>query len=243
MVPAAPGRASGAIEHRFVPEDEADLAALFAHYARARILCATRARGLSTSADSINDVLHARLHAVFGKARARQRGQRGQREGARFDFSPGEPVIVQHNDYDRDLYNGDHGVVVRVDDGSGASRQRMAVFARTARSGAHADRVGKSEGFVAVAIDAMARELAPAFATTVHKSQGSEVEAVALVLPDEDHPLVTRELVYTALTRARRSALVVGSRAVLEAAVRRTAERQSGVAEKLATATKEASGS
>jgi exodeoxyribonuclease V alpha subunit len=75
--------------------------------------------------------------------------------------------------------------------------------------------------------------IAPAFAMTVHKAQGSEFDHVALVLPDVDHPLLTRELIYTAITRARRSVLVVGPRDVLARAVSRTTLRSSGVAARL----------
>ena len=68
---------------------------------------------------------------------------------------------------------------------------------------------------------------------TVHKAQGSEFDHVALVLPDADMPLLTRELVYTAITRARRSVLVVGERDLLARAVSRAVERHCGVAERL----------
>jgi exodeoxyribonuclease V alpha subunit len=95
----------------------------------------------------------------------------------------------------------------------------MAAFARGSR-------------FEAQALEA-GGDLAPAFAMTVHKAQGSEFDDVALVLPDVDVPLLTRELVYTAMTRARRSVLVVGSAHLLARAVQRTASRYTGVAEKL----------
>jgi exodeoxyribonuclease V alpha subunit len=68
---------------------------------------------------------------------------------------------------------------------------------------------------------------------TVHKAQGSEFDHVGLVVPDVDHPLLTRELVYTAITRARRSALIVGPRDVLAHAVSRATLRSSGVASRL----------
>jgi exodeoxyribonuclease V alpha subunit len=68
---------------------------------------------------------------------------------------------------------------------------------------------------------------------TVHKAQGSEFDDVMLVLPESDSPLLSRELVYTAVTRARRSVLVVGERSLLERAVVRAIERYSGVAERL----------
>ena len=67
---------------------------------------------------------------------------------------------------------------------------------------------------------------------TVHKAQGSEFDHVAVVLPEADMPLLTRELLYTAMTRARRSVLVVGEPDLLARAVSRTVERYSGVARK-----------
>ena len=68
-----------------------------------------------------------------------------------------------------------------------------------------------------------------AYCSTVHKSQGSEVDAACLVLPHDDLPLVTRELLYTAITRARTSVVIAGSRAVLAAGGKRNALRYSGL--------------
>ena len=73
-----------------------------------------------------------------------------------------------------------------------------------------------------------------AYATTVHKAQGAELDHVALVLPERDLPLLSRELVYTALTRARQSAVVVGRPEQLAAALARPLERASGLAARLA---------
>jgi ATP-dependent exoDNAse (exonuclease V) alpha subunit len=67
------------------------------------------------------------------------------------------------------------------------------------------------------------------FAMTIHKSQGSEFERVLVVLPPEPSPILTRELVYTAVTRARRAVAVVADRAVLEGALARTVARASGL--------------
>jgi exodeoxyribonuclease V alpha subunit len=69
---------------------------------------------------------------------------------------------------------------------------------------------------------------------TVHKAQGSEFDAVALVLPKEPIPLLTRELVYTAVTRSRRSVIILGTESVLATAVERRMERFSGIGERLA---------
>ncbi|MGD0678943.1 MAG: exodeoxyribonuclease V subunit alpha [Polyangiaceae bacterium] len=189
----------------FDAADEEDLRALFRHHARARILAAIRVGGSASSADAINARLLERLGGGFAPSR--------WRSGA-----AGAPVIVQRNDYVRGLFNGEQGVVVHVE--SDARRiQRMAVFAR-------------GEGFEALPVDAIP-DLAPAFAMTVHKAQGSEFDDILLVLPDEDVPLLTRELVYTAVTRARRSVVLVGSRELLARAVSRTTARSSGIAERL----------
>jgi exodeoxyribonuclease V alpha subunit len=71
------------------------------------------------------------------------------------------------------------------------------------------------------------------FAMTVHKSQGSEFDHVLLVLPDAPGPLLTRELVYTAVTRARRSVEIWASPAVLRGAIDGRIHRESGLREAL----------
>src|SRR5690606_911060 len=110
------------------------------------------------------------------------------------ELVPGEPVMITANDYQRGLFNGDQGIIVRADEGSGAHRYR-AVF-----------RIGGE--FVPFAIEALRDRIELAWALTVHKSQGSEMDAVALVLPEDNHPLLTRELLYTGITRARRSVVL-----------------------------------
>jgi exodeoxyribonuclease V alpha subunit len=190
----------------FAPQDQDHLRALLRHHARARILCATRVQGSPACAEAINASLLARM-ASSGGVRRRRR------------LSPGSPVLVQRNDYERGLFNGDQGVVVEVDAGEGDGTSLMAVFAR-------------GQGFEAWPVDEIP-DLAAAFAMTVHKAQGSEFDRVLLVLPGEDLPLLSRELVYTAMTRARRSVAIVGARDLLVRAVSRSVERHSGIAERL----------
>jgi exodeoxyribonuclease V alpha subunit len=206
----------------FDEDDQRTLRELFDHHARHRILCATRVRGFGASADTLNDRLLARLRGETDAGRARRRAR---------ELCPGTPVSVQRNDYERGLYNGDQGIVVRVaadgadappgiaDAGDAPHGESMAVFPRGGR-------------FDVFPLDVLG-ELAPAFAMTVHKAQGSEFDHVAVVLPDEDMPLLTRELLYTAVTRARRSVLLVGNHDLLGRAVSRTVERFSGVAARL----------
>jgi exodeoxyribonuclease V alpha subunit len=134
---------------------------------------------------------------------------------ARDVWYDGRPVIVTENDHQLELYNGDVGLVHR--DASGLTR----VVFGTAGGGL--------------------RWLAPArlpphetvFAMTVHKSQGSEFDKVALTLPAAVSPVLTRELVYTAITRARRQIVIYGTAGVLKEAIGRRIDRASGLREAL----------
>jgi exodeoxyribonuclease V alpha subunit len=135
---------------------------------------------------------------------------------------PGEPLIMLHNDYDRGLYNGDLGLCVRASV-DGAAPALTAVFPR-------------GDVFVAHPLATLGADLSLAHALTVHRAQGSEVEAMALILPDDDLPLLTRELVYTALTRARSSAVIVGRAAILQTALARQLRRSTGLGARLALA-------
>ncbi len=206
---------------RVDPTEASDARALFEQHARARILCATRVRGIATSTETIDDALLARLRG--GIARRSRRWHAEQ-------LAAGAPVLVERNDYERGLFNGDQGVVLRVAEGGGA-QELAAAFPR-------------GDTFDVFPLDTLP-DVAPAFALTVHKAQGSEFDHVALVLPETDMPLLTRELLYTAVTRARRSVLLVGAplakdgtAELLARAVTRTLERHSGIAERLAGARK-----
>jgi exodeoxyribonuclease V alpha subunit len=123
--------------------------------------------------------------------------------------APGLPLIVTANDYENRLWNGDTGVVVRTPDGPRAAFRR----------GAEADLVPLSR----------LSSVRPAHALTVHRSQGSQFEAVTVLLPPATSPLLTRELLYTAVTRASRSVRVVGSEEAVRAAVARQVVRASGL--------------
>ncbi len=123
---------------------------------------------------------------------------------------PGRPLLVTENSPDLGLYNGDAGVV--VDDGD----QLRAYFAR-----------GRSEWMSVSPF--LLEGVHTIHAMTVHKAQGSQFDAVTLVLPNPDSPLLTRELLYTAITRARTEVTLIGSEAALRAAVRRQAQRASGL--------------
>lgn len=129
----------------------------------------------------------------------------------------GRPIVILENDYQLRLFNGDTGMLLPDDEAGGELR---AWFPGP---------------------DATFRRLLPArlpahetvFATTVHKSQGSEFKRVLLVLPSRDAPVVTRELVYTGLTRARESVELWYHEPLLRAALARRVERSSGLSDLL----------
>jgi len=125
----------------------------------------------------------------------------------------GRPVLIAANDYGLGLYNGDTGVTVLAD---GALR---AVIASAAGPLDFAtSRLGDVETMHAM---------------TIHKSQGSQVDEVTVLMPPEDSRLLTRELFYTAVTRAKAKVRVVGSEAEVRAALDRRAVRATGLALRL----------
>jgi exodeoxyribonuclease V alpha subunit len=122
----------------------------------------------------------------------------------------GRPLLVTENDYGLKLYNGDTGVVIAT----GPDR----VSAAFERHGA----VLELSPTRLAAVDTV-------YAMTVHKSQGSQYDAAAVLLPGPDSPLLTRELLYTAVTRARERLVVAGTEAAIRAAVARPVARASGL--------------
>jgi exodeoxyribonuclease V alpha subunit len=166
-------------------------------------------------------VLAAHRRGSFGVAGlngfvAAELGRRERLEPRGFYYD-GRPVIVVANDYDAGLFNGDVGVIARR---SGADPLRAWFRAETA-------------GVLRDLSPARLPQHETAFALSVHKSQGSEFAEVVFVLPERPSPVVTRELVYTAVTRARQKVTILGSEAVLRHAVATRVERASGLADRL----------
>lgn len=128
----------------------------------------------------------------------------------------GRPILIKGNNYSLGLFNGDLGIIT-----GGKDEENLYAFF-------HAD-------------SGPARKLAPgilpdhdtAYAMTVHKSQGSEFENVILVLPEKDYPVLTRELIYTGLTRTTGKITLLGTEGVLRAAISRKTERASGLRDTL----------
>jgi exodeoxyribonuclease V alpha subunit len=126
----------------------------------------------------------------------------------------GRPLIVTENDYSLDLFNGDVGVVVK-----GAIRPMEAAFRRA--------------GTVLPVSTARLAAVDTVYAMTVHKSQGSQFKVVAFMLPSADSRILTRELLYTAVTRARERLILVGTEDLIRAAIERPITRASGLRQAL----------
>lgn len=166
------------------------------------------------------EALNARLVELF-----RAQGGLGPPVG---DWCLGRPVMVTRNDPALGLMNGDVGVTLLAPPDAGdpraPARLRVAFPSIDRPSGVH------------WVLPSRLPAVETAFAMTVHKAQGSEWDAVALVLPDQPSAVLTRELVYTGITRARqRFSLLLppGAEAVLEDAVQRRVQRAGGLAEAL----------
>jgi exodeoxyribonuclease V alpha subunit len=128
----------------------------------------------------------------------------------------GKPILITQNDYQLQLYNGDVGILLPDVEAKENSKQLWAWF------------IGKENTLRRFA-PARLPQYEAAYAMTVHKSQGSEFDRVLFILPDRDAPVLTRELIYTGLTRARSQVEVWWNEAVFAKAVRRRAERNSGL--------------
>ena len=126
----------------------------------------------------------------------------------------GRPLLVTENDYELGLYNGDTGVIVQ-----GSGEHPSAVFERGSELLRFSPlRLGEVE---------------TVYAMTIHKSQGSQFETAAVLLPSADSRILTRELLYTAVTRAREELILVGTEETVRAAVSRPVARASGLRERL----------
>jgi exodeoxyribonuclease V alpha subunit len=134
--------------------------------------------------------------------------------GGRARDYPGRPLLITANDYDLNLFNGDTGVVVAEDDG-----RLVAAFER--------------RGGLALVRPNQLGAVETVYAMTVHKSQGSQFDTAAVLLPDPASQVLTRELLYTAVTRAREELIVAGSEAAIRAAVARPVARASGLGRRL----------
>ena len=178
---------------------------LFQAHARQVVLCATR-KGPAGVEEVNTAIVGALRHA----------GLVSRRSGPDRRWFPGLPVIITVNDYAVRLFNGDIGIAPTpiLAPATGAGRVCL---------------VSRPEGGWRAISTARLPAHEPAFALTVHKSQGSEFDRVLLVLPRTVSPVLCRELFYTALTRARTGVTVLGTPEIVRHMVERRTRRRSGL--------------
>ncbi|MGZ4184030.1 MAG: exodeoxyribonuclease V subunit alpha [Solirubrobacteraceae bacterium] len=167
-----------------------------------RILCAHRrgGYGVSTWTARVEGWLEAELDGFSTAA----------------PWYVGRPLLVNENDYELRLYNGDTGVIIK----SAAEPDRVnAAF----------ERLGETVEYSPSRLSA----IDTVYAMTIHKSQGSQFDTAAVLLPEPSSRILSRELLYTAITRARRRLIVAGTEASLRLAVDRPVARASGLRRRL----------
>jgi len=179
-------------------------------FSRCRLLCANREGAFGVSGVNIR----------IEQALAAQRKLPVRREL----WYHGRPIMVTRNEHSLGLYNGDIGICMLTEDESG--EQRLKVFFELA------------DGSVREVLPGRVPEHETAFAMTIHKSQGSEFESTYMLLPDEHSPVLTRELIYTGITRAKNRLVVCADERVLMRAVASKTARLSGLQSALELFTK-----
>jgi len=184
--------------------DLGNRAALFDALGRFRVLCAEREGARGVVA--INQFVGQQFRKLLDHPLD---------PGGRSEWYPGRPVMMLRNDYVLKLFNGDIGIVL-----PDASDTPMVFFPDS------------DVGFRVVA-PLRLPEHETAFATTVHKAQGSEFDRVMLMLPAKPNRVATRELLYTAITRSRSGVTIVGGVEVVEKAIVSPTRRYSGLVARL----------
>ncbi|WAT14987.1 exodeoxyribonuclease V subunit alpha [Xanthomonas fragariae] len=216
-----------------------DPAAALRDAGRLRLLTAVRAGPQGARG------LNARIEQLLAET-----GSGARRLGGASPWFQGRLLLINENSYRHGLFNGDVGICLRSNASSSPGRSDETPSSGPSQSGGTANRHdpttdsraqgplvawfegdgdGQVRGFHPAALPAHES----AFAMTVHKAQGSEFDDVWLQLPTRDARVLSRELLYTGITRARRALHLAGSEAVLRAALARHAARISGLARRL----------
>ena len=133
------------------------------------------------------------------------------------DWFAGRPILITQNDAVLQLYNGDIGLCLA----DGENNGQLMVFFLLA------------DGTIRKYLPARLPNCETVFAMTIHKSQGSEFNEVLLLLPEVMNPVLTKELIYTAITRAKKAVKIVSNKAVFLETLQRKVDRSSGLADRL----------
>lgn len=202
-----------------VLHDPTDRAAVTAAFGAFRALCAVRdgPRGMQALNDRMTRQARQALEPLWSATGF----------DARSPWFPGRPVMVLRNDPVLKLFNGDIGIAL-----PDAAGELSVVFPDGPAGPGASGASGASGGFRAVPTVRMP-EHQTAFAMTVHKSQGSEFGEVLVLLPERRSPVLTRELVYTGVTRARSRVTLSCSAEVLAGAIQSPTRRRSGLLARL----------
>ncbi|MCG6386878.1 ATP-binding domain-containing protein, partial [Vibrio fluvialis] len=131
---------------------------------------------------------------------------------------PPPPVMVTRNDHGLGLYNGDIGICLRDEQDE---QQRLKVYFEL------------PDGSVKAVLPSRVPQHETAYAMTIHKSQGSEFEFTVMILPPEFSPILTRELIYTGITRAKKQLALYCDMGVLKRGIKLKTQRASGLVERL----------
>lgn len=183
------------------PLPEESVKALFTVFDQYRVLCAQRYGDFG--ANAINQVLGEHLQTALNDQNVRNGG-----------WYVGRPAMVTRNDYGLRLSNGDIGVCLA--DQSMSGKPRLWVYFPDRAAPIAATRLPPEQ-------------IETAFALTIHKSQGSEFSVVAMVLDASAEEMLTRELVYTAITRAKKCIQVWSDKKMLLSAIGKKSNRMSGL--------------
>ncbi len=135
-----------------------------------------------------------------------------------YPWYKGRPVLITRNEYSLELFNGDIGITMPEPDSE--SKDLYVYFSGVS---------GKPRRFLPHRLP----EHETAYAMTVHKSQGSEFETVLLILPNQDYPVLTRELLYTGFTRAKNHISIWGREEIIRTSILRKINRNSGLKDAL----------
>ena len=184
-----------------------------------RILCAER-RGLR-GIENINKKVCSKIKSLW-RAQKKKQGETVQWDDS--GYFPGQLLIITKNQEMFKLYNGDTGIVIF--DGNTPYIMLKKTPARNSDEG-----IQRRDDFIFYPLSVLPEDaITTAFAITIHKSQGSEYNHVTMFLPTRiGHPLLTNQILYTGITRAKKSVTIIANDDTFKAAVTTVSERDTGI--------------